>query len=314
MRTRFLVYLLITALLGTSYWYVSTENVCPIPLSYRIGTIDEGFAITEMEAIANIAAAEAAWEEATGRDLFRYDDTSNFTINFIFDDRQAMADDEAMRSAALDQQRADNIAFFEGIEELELTYDQLATAYENQIVAYENRLQTYNQTVSRYNDQGGAPANEFERLQREQEALDAEAEALQARATELNELANRINTLGAEGNRLIDAYNRQVAAFNRDFGYSREFTQGEYRGDRINIYKFSSDAELNTVLAHELGHALGIDHVADDQALMYYLLTDVSENPRLTDADKAAFARACASEGSFGHELRQLIRQVLTNF
>jgi hypothetical protein len=305
---------LITALLGTSYWYVSTENICPVPLTYRIGAIDEGFVITPAEARANMAAAEAAWEEAIGRELFVYDEGSDFTVNFIFDDRQARADDEVERSAALDALRAESISFFDQIEELEVTYESLASNYEDQVAAYEARLTAYNQTVSRYNDQGGAPTEAFEQLQQEQQDLNAEAAALAAGADELNELASRINDLGAEGNQLIAAYNRQVAAFNRDFGYSREFTQGEYRGDRINIYKFSSDAELNTVLAHELGHALGIDHVADDEALMYYLLTDTRENPRLTDADIAAFQEACASEGSFTHELRQIIRQIVNRF
>lgn len=314
MSTRFLIYFVIAALLGTSYWYASTEYICPVPLTYRIGVIDEGFAITEAEARDRMASAEAAWETQTERDLFQYDENSDFTINFVFDDRQAMADDERARSAALDKQRTENIAFFDGIEELEENYQSLSTAYDTRVAAYESRLEGYNRTVARYNDRGGAPAGEFERLQVEQEALDAEATALNERADELNQLANRINTLGAEGNQLIQVYNRQVQAFNRDFGYSREFTQGDYRGDRINIYKFSSAAELITVLAHELGHSLGIEHVEDDESLMYYLLTDATETPRLSDADLAAFAQACDDQGSIGNRIRQVIRQALAAF
>lgn len=314
MRTQFLVYLLITALLGTSYWYVSTASICPIPLTYRIGTIDEGFAITEDEAVARMAQAEAVWEEGVGQELFQYDEQSSFTVNFIFDNRQAMADDEAARSAALDAERARNIAFFAGIDELEATYDRLAASYEADVALYESRLETYNRTVARYNDQGGAPESVFTELQQEQADLDAAAAALSARADELNGLATQINDLGAEGNELIAAYNRQVVAFNREFGYSREFTQGEYRGDRINIYKFSTDPELATVLAHELGHALGIEHVADENALMYYLLTDTSGMPRLSAADVQAFTQACATEGTVGHQVRQFIRQLISAF
>ena len=62
MSKRFIVYLLIAAILGTAFWYVRTEHVCPIPFTNRIGTNDEGFDITAPAALASLDAAEKAWE------------------------------------------------------------------------------------------------------------------------------------------------------------------------------------------------------------------------------------------------------------
>ena len=68
----------------------------------------------------------------------------------------------------------------------------------------------------------------------------------------------------------------------------------EEGGDRrIDIYEFSTEEKLVRVLAHELGHALGIDHVPDSKAIMYEFNEENSLT--LTDADKAALVGVCES-------------------
>lgn len=311
MRYRFLSALLITVIAVGSYWYVATAHVCPVPLSYRLGTLDDHFGLSAEEAKEYLTAAEATWETAANRDLFVYDEAANLTVNFLFDDRQALADRESAQSAALDERRMENEKLISTIESLQADYERLLETYNNSVAAYESRLQAYNQTVQRYNDQGGAPEGVYRELQAEQQALDTEAGSLQVRSDELNSLAERLNQLQNESNDRVAAYNRDVHRYNRQFGYEREFTQGDYTGKGITIYKFSSTAELVTVLTHEFGHALGIDHVEAEGSVMYYLLTNESETPVLSDDDIQALLEVCGSQDSWQDKLRRSIRNLL---
>ena len=87
MRSSYLIALSITLIGAGVYWYQATAYQCPVPLSYKLGTIDSSFNITPEEAKWHAAAAEAVWESAVGRELFTYDEQASFTIDFVFDER-----------------------------------------------------------------------------------------------------------------------------------------------------------------------------------------------------------------------------------
>ena len=303
-----------TILFGGAYWYQSTARLCPVPFEYRVGNIDDSFSITPSEARAFADSAVQVWEREVGRDLFRYDEAADFTIDFIFDERQEIADSEAAQRTFLDQQRDESEAVRETVARLQAEYQELSTTYESRVAAYEARLATHNQKVNQYNDRGGAPADVFDQLEEERRALEAAAAALEKTAAELNDFADEINELGVRGNTLVEQYNRSVEQYNAAFGFEREFTQGDYQGDAIHIYKFSSDAELETVLAHEFGHALGIDHVEGSSSVMYYLLEDTSSSPTLSAFDVAAYYGVCGLKETTPQKVRRVIRNLLAHF
>lgn len=310
MRTQYFISLIVALMVAGTFWYHSTANVCPVPLAYRLGELDSSFALSPEAARAHIEAAAAVWETGVERDLFVYDETADFTINFQFDERQEFADSESAQRRSLDAQKAENDRLIADLERLEGEYETLAASYSTRLDQYEADLTAYNQRVSRYNDQGGAPQEVFAALEAERIELNQRSAELGRTADQLNQLVNRINQLGADTNRRVDAYNRQVDAYNEEFGYSREFTQGDYQGDRINIYKFSTENELVTVLAHEFGHALGIDHVDDPDSLMYYLMDDTDQVPALGTADRRAYLEVCGAEQSFAQRVRHWIRSL----
>ena len=151
MKLRFFSLILITVTLASAYWYAATAHVCPVPLAYRLGTLDADFNLTETEALAFIEQGASVWEEAAQRDLFYYDDSADFTINFTFDERQARANSEARTSESLDERRNENEQLISTITEPQNDYEQLLENYNQSAAEYEEQLEQYNQTVQRYN-------------------------------------------------------------------------------------------------------------------------------------------------------------------
>jgi hypothetical protein len=279
-----------------------------------LGNLDVEFGISSSTAISYVTEAEKYWEEAMERDLFIYNEEADFTIDFVFDERQEGVNEQAVSRAELDAKWVESEEVKETIEQLQVSYDELASAHSADIEAYEARLTAYNQRVSQYNDQGGAPSDVFAELEEERKDLNGVSRQLNETANELNHLATKINRLGERGNELVDNYNNEVQVYNSRFGHAGEFTQGDYQGDSINIYKFSTDNEVITVLAHEFGHALGLDHVEDQTALMYYLLEDPNSLPEISTADLQLYYEVCGQEDTLAHKVRRIIRDLLTKF
>ena len=296
MRTPYAVSLMLTLLLGGVYVFTAVQAGCNLPLAYRIGTIDPQFELSFEEARIALVEAEAIWENATGQNLFMYDDTAKYTVNFVFDERQALTEAERDLRARLDASENANETIDERYAKLVAEYNALDIIYKERIETYERALNVYNDEVESYNREGGAPPDVYASLEARKEVLDAEQDEINDIAAQLNALVSEINRLGEEGNRLIDMHNQQVAAYNRTFGHEREFTQGDYQDTVINIYTFSDRRELTLVLAHELGHAIAIGHVENESSIMYYLMGGQSEDLRPSAEDLEAFTLSCGEQ------------------
>lgn len=295
-------------------WYRATAANCPVPVLYRIGEIDASFSIAREDAQAAVEAATEVWEAEVGRDLFVYDESADFAVNFLFDDRQESVILEESQRQTLDDKKNQNDKIVEQIETLQSEFESLTQGYEADMRTYSNQLDAHNSEVNSYNDRGGAPASEFARLEDERTRLATDADRLNATADTLNTLAQEINELSEKGNRLVNDYNTKVNRYNADFGHEREFTQGDYQGDRINVYSFSSEAELIRVLAHEFGHVLGIGHVADPESLMYYLMDDTDSALVLSAEDKDAYLTVCGTSQTVAQRVRHSVRSFLSLF
>lgn len=293
MRSGFILTLFVTLLFAGGYFYNLAQAVCPVPVTYRIGSVDERFGLTLDEAKVAVTEAAEIWEEATGQNLFTYDEEADFEINFIFDERQEFTDAEERFENRLESAADVNNAIGETYTKLVADYDALKLQYADRVAAYERRLDSYNETVREYNEQGGAPKDVYEELEVERQYLDEERSVLQDLDTQLNQLVAEINNISEKGNALVRDYNREVGIFNKEYGEPREFTQGDYNYERINIYTYKDEAELELVLAHELGHALSLGHVEGDSSVMYFLIGDQPAELSLTETDLGEFNRVC---------------------
>ncbi len=311
----YLIALVVTLIASGAYFLNATSALCPAPLTYTLGNFDERFKLSRDEVKAAILEAEALWENTTNRKLFTYtEDPAAFPVNFIFDDRQERAIAEEIQRESLDIKEQTSGEIAKRYEALIDQYGKEEVSYNRLVTAYEARLDTFNQTVSRYNAAGGAPPAEFARLEREEKNLETKAAELENLSTELATLAEEINALSEQGNRLIELYNNSVRTYNRSFGHTDEFTQGDYQGTSINIYTFSDRAELVTVLAHELGHAISIGHVENEASVMYYLMGKQPDTLTLSSEDLTAFIEVCGQSDHPLDQARLMVRNFMAQF
>jgi len=179
-------------------------------------------------------------------------------------------------------------------DSLNKTYNQKLKEYNADADKYENKLKEYEEEVQHWNSQGGAPEDEYKKLQEEKNALEDIYKNLEKERTTLNALMGKANQAAKKVNSLAGNYNESLETYKNKFGSSREFEKGVYDGQAINIYEFEENSDLEMTLIHEIGHALGIEHLNDPSSIMYYLMGEQNlENPKLTEEDLSALKNIC---------------------
>lgn len=267
---------------------------CRHPLEYSIGEVDPQFRISRDDFIGLVQEAEIIWEDPTGKNLFQYNPNAQFKINLIYDERQ-----EATKEAEKIEKDLNNLEIFhESIakqyKSLSSVYQKKADEYEKDLTAYKKQLNDYNKEVNYWNDKGGAPQDEYEKLQEEKKDLKAKYADLEKQRKEMNELIGQTNNLAEKENQVVNQYNSGLVTYKSKFGDSREFEKGIFNGGEIDIYQFKEKTDLELTLSHELGHYLGLGHVENPEAVMYYLIGEQDlENPRLAQEDVDVLNNVC---------------------
>jgi DNA repair exonuclease SbcCD ATPase subunit len=306
MRLGILILILIATVFGSTYWYAFFDTQCRAPIAYRIGSVDPKFNTTKEELIRIAAKAEGVWEGQLGEELFIYDEQADFPINLVFDERQAQADKEAELREDLQAKEGMSESVSKQYENLIAEFRKLKKEYESRVVSYESKLAAYNNTVTEWNAKGGAPPEVIAELETKEATLKKEQKDLNTRAEKLNKLTTQLNSIGARGNSLITDYNEIVEEYNKEFSESHEFTQGDYTHRDINIYQFNSEDELTIVLAHEFGHALSLDHVENEESIMYHHMKAQRLGKGISPEDRAEYTRVCADKNL----LRDMLKMI----
>jgi DNA repair exonuclease SbcCD ATPase subunit len=264
---------LLLVVLAVGYWWLTQGNICGLPLKYRLGHLDERFGLTRQQATDAIMQAEARWESSVGANLFEFDQTAEYAVvvNFVFDDRQAAVYELDDLKTERQELEGDLSEILNEYRDLKDNFDRQAKLIEQMHANYQERFRQFEQKVEVWNQRGGAPPQVYEELQNEQAELDRQAAELNDLIDKQNALAARINELAEAENQTVEGYNQGVKQFNETYVAEEgtDLEQGIYSSRVINVYQFENQADLEELLAHEMGHALGLDHTYNETDLMY---------------------------------------------
>jgi hypothetical protein len=226
--------------------------------------------------------------------LFRYDASAQFKINLIYDSRQQQTQEAKNIESQLNNLELSHDQASEEYNSLNTASKKKVDDYNRAVAEYKNRLDQYNKEVNFWNQKGGAPENEYSKLKKEKRDLDNAFNQLEQQRKEVNNVINQTNALAQKTNQIAENYNENLSSYRNKFGESREFDKGVYDGNSINIYQFNDKSDLRLALAHEMGHALGIDHLSQPESIMYYMMGEQDlDNPRASGEDIGALKSEC---------------------
>lgn len=270
---------------------------CAEPLTYRFGDIDSRYNITEKQLANIMKEVEDLWETALNRNLLKYHPDGKVAIRLIYSEEQRRTEDEQtfskrirMKQEQIDMQRRE-------YQRLAENYKKREKDFKNTLSEYNQLADSYNETAEKWNgkditDQQLSKLNEMERQIKElRPVMNQKQDKLESLRQQTNAKSEQLNSLVDEQNTLIDTYNDRFVG-------SMKFDQGQFvkdgNNESIRIFQFSDQSQLKTVLAHEAGHALGLQHVSNPKSIMYHMMGEQNIfNLALTDEDVAAIKRQC---------------------
>jgi chaperonin cofactor prefoldin len=243
-------------------------GACRNPIEYRIASIDPQFGLSEEELKASLADASGLWSTAAGKSLFAYAEDGELAIHLVYDERQQAAE----LGKVIEERQSGYVSQKQDVDSLRAELRDAKEEYAALAATVEKERRAYEAEVSYWNKQGGAPKSAYEELTRRRASLQTKINALNRQATAINSKVEEINSAVANLNALARETNDKVEDYNdvADEDFDQGYYMDDAKGKRIYIYEFTSETDLERVLAHEFGHALGIEkHTEDPESIMH---------------------------------------------
>ncbi len=274
-------------------------NVCQMELTYSIGAIDSRFSISEQDVRKSMDAAIDLWAGAVETLRIRHSPHGDIVVNFVYDDRQQMTQSEKRLmneieslGSSIDRLQDEYNRYYERIEALSDRHRLLV----DRINLVTGGL---NEWVENRNQDGGLTHGDLEYFEDQSRSIGELQRQEADMRNNLNALIQAFNPVSDRLNREIDEMNRRIDEYNQNFAGKFSFSSGKYEGrvgqGVITIYHHVNEQHRLLLLAHELGHALGLGHVSNPGSVMYRTIDRqlYSGKIQLTGDDKEALRHQC---------------------
>lgn len=304
-----LILIIAGAAYGYFFWFTEgtlqsadlRNSPCSIPVRIGIGDIDNRFNISHSELQSAISEVALLWSDAAGKTVaeFSNDNNTDISVHLVYAGQQQLTDQERQFSDRLRSERIQIDVMEREYNKKNKRYEEDVSEYEEATRRHQQNIEKLNRWVRQNNDSGGFNEDNLRHFQSRKAEIDRISEQLNRTQSRLITEADELNRMIDELNRKINRKNRLVDEYNETFSGTRKFTQGTYEWNEnersIFIYQFKDMDELKLVLAHEVGHALGIDHVSNPESVMHAMMgNQKSGGLVLTNEDKIAVLEACS--------------------
>ena len=254
-------------------------------LRYRIAAVDPRFKLSVEQVEAISQQATQVWKDGTGKDYFVYDPNAQLAIHLIYDERQYESEQRREHLSRLETNQQQWLNKKKQLDQIEQEVLQNKQILDQKQLQLDQQIQYYNQERQLAQRSPSSSVN-AEYFQQRQQHLQQNVEQLQQEIGQYNQKISQLNQQIDELNALDQQLNASVKQYKQRF-QPHLFHKGLFNGKQILIYEFESEDDLRLTLAHELGHALGLQHTDDPHALLHPVMKDQDiAHFRLTQADR----------------------------
>lgn len=275
----------------------NTASPCDTVLTYRLGDIDSRFHITENKVKEVMKEVERLWSGALGKELLTYREDGQIAIHFEYGEQQKFFEDERTTSIRIEGKEHQYNAQEKEYLRLSQKYKESFEQYNTMLAEYNTIVKTHNKLIADLRGKNITPEDKNsikqseEKINRLKVRLDRKQQEVESLRQRVNDRAEQLNEVNSQRNELISEYNSE-------FAVPKKFDQGRYiregSNERIYVYQFSDIQSLKAVLAHEVGHALGIAHVNNPESVMYELMSEQNVvDLQLSEEDIEALREQC---------------------
>jgi matrixin len=235
---------------------------CAEPKEYYIAVLDTRFNVSEEEFEKDIAEATALWSNAYGKPLFNYNPKYGTLAVNLFYNRKKLT--EAWPDSSADAITQQNM-------------------YKQKMTAFQAKLTTFNEQVQQWNDGDKNNTSLYLKLIAQEQALQTERVQL----VNMNQSLIMPPDLSSHYTNVLDQAWETLTHNNIS-----NIEEGLYNPNlkRISVYIYHDHTTLKHTIAHELGHALGLEHNPNAQSIMYY---ESSDTLQLSPEDLADLKEVC---------------------